>query len=245
MNLKKVTIVVPVYNEEKYLGEILKRVINSKCCGLKKEIVIVNDGSTDRSADIIRNLLKENNNRKKLYSIKLINHKQNLGKGAALKSGFKEATGQAIIIQDSDLEYHPDSYPLLLKPFMTNPVIAVYGSRTLGIKLYNNRFSSIVFYLGGRLLTTFTNILYHQDLTDQPTGYKILPKKVLPILIEKIKENDFSFEIGITATLAKNNIPIVEIPIAYTPRTISEGKKIKLKDFIKSIVVGLKYRLLS
>lgn len=240
MKYKKISIIIPVYNEQKFVQRTLDRVIRANTLGLAKEIIIINDGSTDNTPTILNIWCKRNKSRQASI-IKLIHHKKNIGKGAAVKAGMKKATGDLIIIQDSDMEYNPKDYHLLIKPFFSNKVVAVYGSRTKGITRYHNKYSSHFYYIGGMLLTWYTNILFSQNLTDQPTGYKVLSKQVYP-LIDTISENDFSFEIGITALLAKNNFRIIEVPISYKPRSIAEGKKINFLDFIKSLYIGLKYR---
>lgn len=238
---KRLSIVIPVYNEQRFVKKTLARVMDADSCGLKKEIIIVNDGSSDNTPVILKRWYKQNKSHKRVF-IKLIHHKNNMGKGAAIKTGFKSSTGDVILIQDSDFEYNPKDYPSLLKPFFLNNIQVVYGSRTKGIKKYKNKYSSPFFYVGGLILTWYINILYSQNLTDQPTGYKVISKKVLPFF-KNIIEDDFTYEIGITAKLAKNNIKIMEVPISYNPRSVEEGKKINFLDFIKSLLVGLKYRI--
>lgn len=241
MKYKKLSIVIPVYNEERFIEKTLKRVIAADCFGLEREIIIVDDGSTDKTSE----LLKKNINHTTFdnsITLKCIFMKQNRGKGAALRTGFENSTGDIIIIQDADLEYNPRDYALLLTPFLKSDIDAVYGSRTLGIKKFNNKYSGLLYYLGGKILTNYVNYLYGLNLTDQPTGYKSFKRSLLPTIIKSMSEEDFSCEIEITAALAKNNFKILEVPVSYRPRGISEGKKIKFSDFIKALVVGLKCR---
>lgn len=237
--MKKISIIIPVFNEEKYVSQILGKVLKADTLGLKKEIIIVNDGSTDNSDKIIKSYLSHKKNLRNILYIKKI---KNSGKGASLKLGFKKAKGDIILIQDSDLEYDPKDYPKLLLPFIKNRAEVVYGSRTLGIKLFGNHYSAFSFYLGGKLLTFIINILLGVKLTDQPTGYKILKCESAKYIAKKAKENDFSFEIEITAILARKKYKIIEVPIHYHARNVKEGKKIKFKDFLKSVLIALKYK---
>jgi len=241
MKLHTLTIIIPVYNEQRFIKKILHKVLYADSCGLKKEIIIVNDGSTDKTARILKKW-PTGVKPKYRYSLNILSHSKNQGKGAAVKTALSSAKGDLIIIQDSDLEYNPKDYPALIKPFLSSNISAVYGSRTKGIKKYNNKYSNPFYYLGGLILTWYMNRLYSQNLSDQPTGYKILSKNTLSIL-SNIAENDFTYEIALTAMLSKNNIKIVEVPITYQPRTKKEGKKINLKDFFKSLYIGLKYKM--
>lgn len=236
MKIHKISIIVPCFNEANYIGSTLRAILVANLGGIKKEIIVVDDGSTDASVFKIRSP-KLNNTK-----MEVIRHGKNMGKGAAIRSGFKKVTGEVVIIQDADNEYNPNQYKLLLNPFIRNNAKVVYGSRTLGIEKFGNKYSSLFFYLGGKILTWYMNILFNTNLTDQPTGYKVFRSDIIPILLKKSHQNDFSAEIEMTAALAKHHIPIVEIPIVYIPRSVAEGKKIKFTDFIKALVVGLKCR---
>lgn len=240
MKKKKLSIIVPVYNERPFIQTLLQKVIDIHLSLYTKEIIIIDDGSTDGTKEIIIQFTKDHGKKRNVKFIYL-NNKKNEGKGSAIKKGFMKASGDIIIIQDADLEYEPAQYLNLIKPFADSNIYAVYGSRTLGIKKFHNRYSSIFFYFGGRLLTLFINVFYGTKLTDQPTGYKVFRKRVIPLILKNIKEKDFSCEIEITATLAKNGYKIIEIPIRYTPRHVREGKKINIIDFWKALYVAIKY----
>jgi len=254
--MKKVSIVIPVYNEEKYIEKVIKKVIKANTLRLRKEIIIINDGSKDKTKEnIIKEILKlqKKINRKettlkiktKKFDLIIINKRKNEGKGEALRTGLKNTTGDIFIIQDADLEYDPSDYPNLLLPIIKNRADAVYGSRTKGIKKFGNKFSGLKFYLGGRTLTLIINILFGLNLTDQPTGYKLFNKTVSQKLLKESKEKDFSFEVEITAIIAKHHFRIKEVPINYSPRSVKEGKKIKFKDFIKSVFIAVKYSIIA
>lgn len=195
---------------------------------VEKEIIIIDDGSIDQTQEILNKISKSK-------KIKILKHKKNVGKGAAVKSGLKAATGNLILIQDADLEYDPNDIKKLIEPFKNKSVEVVYGSRILG----NNPTSHWTFSLGGKLLTIITNILFNADITDEATGYKVFRRKVL----DKIKLNAKGFEFcpEVTAKIAKIGIKIVEVPISYNPRPVSE-KKIKWTDGILAIYYLFKYR---
>lgn len=264
--MKTLSIIIPVYNEEKLIAKTIRRVISADSLGLEKEIIVVDDGSTDGTQNEIKSLLMRhsreggNLHNKRMdprvpfrvnkpeddrtVSIKTIFNKKNQGKGAALKAGFKRATGDILMVQDADEEYSVKDYPTLLSPFLQNGAQIVYGSRNKKREVFHNKYSYFIFYLGGLLLTWMINILYGLKLTDQPTGYKLFSKKVKHLLFKPV-ENRFSYEVALTATLAKQSIPFVEVPIHYKPRTMAEGKKINWLDFVKSVVVAVKYKLIN
>ncbi len=233
---KTLSIIIPVYNEERYIGSVLQKVLNAKIPGIHKQIIVVNDGSTDGSHAIIDTYRLAHKN------IQTITMPRNLGKGAAIRKGLEISRGDYVLIQDADLEYNPSEYWMLLQPILARATHVVYGSRTLGIKKFGNRYYNLPFYVGGQILTKFVNVLFHLTLTDQPTGYKLFSKKVKGVLLDSLRENDFSSEVEITAIVAKHGFSIKEIPISYSPRSVSEGKKINGSDFIKALVVGFKYR---
>lgn len=228
------SIIVPAYNEESSISEMLKRVCQVELINnIKKEIIIVDDGSKDSTADKCREFIEQHPATKILY------YKQvpNQGKGAALRFGIGKATGKWIIIQDADLEYDPMDYNALLAWIIENNEKVVYGSRFLN---QANKHSYLSFYLGGRLVSLVTNILYNQRLTDEPTCYKFFDAEFLKSI--PLKCNGFEFCPEVTAKVCKKGIRIHEIPIRYYPRSINEGKKINWKDGIIAIWTLVKYR---
>ena len=237
---KKLSIIVPVYNEAAFVIRSLENVVNVEIPNWKKEIIIINDGSTD---DTLR-LLREFNKKHKL--IKIISYAQNLGKGAALKKGIRVAQGEITIIQDGDLEYDPNDYFPILKKYENKNTKVVYGSRILGTKIYHNHSASRLFLLGGLTLTQLMNLMFNTKITDQPTCYKSWRSSLSQKMLKNCQSNGFEFEIEMTAYFAQAN-EIQEVPIHYYPRTVNYGKKIGLKDFFKSawyiFLCWFKYRV--
>lgn len=238
------SIIIPVYNEEKLIGKIIDKVMKADSLGLKKEIIVVDDGSGDKTVSEIKSQMSKVKSEGQKSKIIFIEKKHNEGKGAALKTGFRKATGDILMVQDADEEYSVKDYPALLSPFVKDGAQVVYGSRNKKRESFHNKYSYFIFYIGGLMLTWFINMLYGLKLTDQPTGYKLFSSKVKSLLLEP-KENRFSYEVAVTATLAKQKILFIEIPIHYKPRTLEEGKKINMMDFFKSIIVAVKYRISS
>jgi glycosyltransferase involved in cell wall biosynthesis len=226
--------VVPVYNEEKTIGKILEKLYKVDFGKIKLEVVVVNDGSSDGTLKVLNNFSKK-------YPIKKISYSENVGKGWALRIGFKETTGEVITIQDGDLEYEPSDFSKMLKKMSDSNVRVVYGSRRLNKK--NNRNSGIIFLWGGLALTWIANILYGGKLTDEPTCYKMFESKLLKSLDLKSKRFESCSEI--TAKILRKGINIYEVPIAYYPRSAIEGKKIRLKDFFENLGALLKYRAIN
>lgn len=224
--MKKLSIIIPVYNEEKTILEVLQ-VLEKVKITLKKEIIIVNDGSTDNSEKIIKKFLRKG---KKGIDYKFLS-KPNAGKGSAVKTGIKNSTGDIIIIQDADMEYNPHEYQSLIDPIINKKAKVVYGSRRLNKS--NEKYSSLSFYLGGMLVTWVTNLLYRSNLTDEPTCYKVFEGKLARSM--EIKGDKFEWEPEITAKILKKGIRIMEIPISYRPRSMEEGKKINWKDGMQAI----------
>ena len=226
----KVSILIPVFNEEKTVSRLIEKILN---INLNKEIIIINDGSTDNS---LKEIEKFNS---KLH--KIISHRKNLGKGAAIKTGKNFITGDIVIIQDADLEYDPNNYNNLIDPILQNKSEVVYGSRVLGKKRYSDAdFISNFRTFANHLLTIISNIINNQNLTDAHTCYKIFKTEVFNKL--NLNENDFSFCPEVTTKLSNLKINIIEIPIDYKGRTISEGKKIRFQDGIKALIVLIKYK---
>ena len=219
---------MPVFNEYQTIEEIVSRVI---AVGLADEIIIVDDGSTDGTRELLRELDPE---------VKLILHDRNQGKGAAVRSGIAEASCEYLIIQDADLEYDPRDYHAILKPMQEGLAEVVYGSRFLGAPRRTTMFWHMI---ANKMLTLMTNILYNSILSDMETGYKLFKREIITSIPLRAKR--FNFEPEITAKLLKRKIRIYEVPITFNPREYSEGKKIGLKDAFEAVWTLLKYRFVD
>jgi glycosyltransferase involved in cell wall biosynthesis len=224
----KLSIIIPVYNEKHTIEEVINRVRETDV-GMEKEIVIVDDGSKDGTQDVLNNL--------NFPDTKTFFHAKNQGKGAALHTGFSNAQGDIILIQDADLEYDPAEYPTLLKPILDGRADVVYGSRFLGGP---HRVLFFWHYVGNKLLTTLSNMLSNLNLSDMETCYKVIKKEVLDRITLKSKK--FGFEPEITIKLAKLKVKIYEVPISYSGRDYSEGKKIGWRDGIAAIYHILRFK---
>lgn len=233
----KLSIIMPVYNEEKTIKEIIRRVLVAPLPpGWQKEIIIIDDASTDGTTKVIKSFEDE--------KIRIITHSKNQGKGAAIRSGLKKATGDALVIQDADLEYNPGDYQKLLVPIISQKARIVYGSRlkTLKFRIWGeNKTPLPLHYLVNRWLTFLTNLLYGSKLTDMETGYKMMTKEVYRKL--DLVSDRFEMEPEITIKILKMGYRITEIPITTCPRSYGEGKKIKAQDALKALWTLLKYRL--
>jgi len=224
----KLSVVIPVYNEVGTIKEIVSRV---QAVDLEKEIIIVDDGSTDGTRELLPEITLSHENIRVLY------HDRNQGKGAALRTGFEGATGDIVIIQDADLEYDPREYPVLLAPILDGRADIVYGSRFLGGP---HRVLFFWHYLGNKFLTLLSNALTNLNLTDMETCYKVFRREVLSDI--QLKSNRFGFEPEFTAKIAKKGFRIYETSISYSGRTYAEGKKIGWKDGVKAIFAIIWFR---
>jgi glycosyltransferase involved in cell wall biosynthesis len=218
----KISIVIPAYNEASTIEETLKRVHRVP---YDKEIIVVDDGSTDGTRGILQRSALIG-----AMGIRVLLHDRNQGKGAALRTGFKAVTGDVVIIQDADLEQDPDEYPKLLEPIVNGFAEVVYGSRFQG---GTYRFTSFRQLAANRFLTSLSNAILGARLSDMETGYKIFTRKVLDGL--DIKSNRFGFEPEFTAKVVKRRFRITQVPVTYNPRTHAQGKKINWKDGVKAI----------
>lgn len=225
----KISVVMPVYNE---IGTIEKIVARVQAVSLEKEIIIVDDFSTDGTRDLLKKINQEQENVRVLY------HECNQGKGAALRTGFESATGEVVIIQDADLEYDPREYPVLLEPILDGRADVVYGSRFLGGP---HRVLFFWHYLGNKLLTLLSNALTNLNLTDMETCYKVFKREILEGM--NLKSKRFGFEPEFTVKVAKKKLRIYEVPISYSGRTYAEGKKIGWKDGLAAIFTIFWFRL--
>mgnify|MGYP001440175360 CR=1 FL=1 len=226
----KLSIIIPCYNEERTIKKLVEKVI--KFSLYEKEIIIIDDCSTDNSREIITTLAKDNS------IIKYIFFEKNVGKGGALKKGFDTAIGDIILIQDADLEYDPKDYPLLLKPFIETDADIVYGSRFLGGDFVRIHF--FWHYLANKLLTLATNIVTNLNMSDMETGYKAFKRNVIQSI--EVKEKSFGIEPEITVKLARKKFIFYEVPISYRGRSYEAGKKITLKDAFIAFYCIFKYR---
>jgi len=225
----KISVVVPVYNERNTIKEILRQIQN---VDLEKEIIVVDDYSTDGTREILKEIRGDN--------LKILFHNKNRGKGAALRTGFQEVTGDIVIIQDADLEYNPQEYFILIQPILEGKADAVYGSRFSGGP---HRVLFFWHYVGNKLLTTLSNMFTNLNLTDMETCYKAFRSSLLKNI--DIKSKRFGFEPEITAKLAKLKCRIYEVPISYSGRDYSEGKKITWKDGIAALFWIIRYNIFS
>ena len=225
MNPPKLTVVIPVYNEKNSLLEIIRRV---QAVPIEKEIILVDDFSTDGTRDVLRDLER--------HEFKVLYHEKNQGKGAALRTGFQRATGEFVIVQDADLEYDPNDYSKLLQPVLDGRADVVYGSRFSG----QRKNMTSLHTLGNLFLTGVTNLFYRTSITDMETCYKLFRRETIQGI--RIEGNRFNFEPEVTAKLLKRGLRIVEVPISYSGRSASEGKKITWRDGFSAVWTLIKYR---
>lgn len=226
----KLSVIIPCYNEQNTIHEIIRAVVASPVPD--KEIIVVDDGSTDATKDLLKSALTP-------MVDKLIFHERNMGKGAALRSGFREATGDIVIVQDADLEYNPQEFPLMIEPIVTGKADVVFGSRFMGGRPH--RVLYFWHYVGNTFLTLLSNMLTNLNLTDMETCYKAFRREIIQSI--DIEEERFGFEPEITAKVAKMGVRIYEVGISYYGRSYAEGKKINWKDGIRALFCIFKYNV--
>ncbi len=221
------SIIIPVFNEEKTIVEIYKKV---KAVNLDKQIIIIDDCSTDATSTLLKRLSDPD--------ILLLQHTHNQGKGTAIRTGLTHARGEITIIQDADLEYDPQDYHVLIQPILEKKARVVYGSRRLNKN--NKQYVGFVYYIGGISLTAITNFLYNASLTDEATCYKVFETTLLKEL--NLECQHFEFCPEVTAKLLRKKIPILEVPIHYYPRSTEQGKKIRIRDGFEAVWTLLKWK---
>jgi glycosyltransferase involved in cell wall biosynthesis len=227
--LRKLSVIVPVFNERNTLVEILRRMRAVELPdGIESEIIVVDDGSNDGTRDVLRQLGDS--------TVRVVMHDVNRGKGAAVRTGFKHATGEFILVQDADLEYDPEDWPKLLAPVLRGRARVVYGSRFTG----ERRNMLLLHWIGNRFLSLTTNVLYNTTLSDMETCYKLLERSLIEDL--NLQSNKFDIEPEITAKVLKRGVRIYEVPISYSGREFDEGKKITWRDGFSALWTLVKYR---
>jgi dolichol-phosphate mannosyltransferase len=237
--MKKLSIIIPVYNEEKTVAKLLKKLLSTKFPVKQVEYLVIDDGSTDNSKLKIQSL--------KLKKIKLLSHKKNMGKGAAVKTGLQKATGDFVVIQDADLEYDPKDIIKLLEPIKKGKAKVVYGTRLRRLPNFKRDERTVAFiiqYFGNKFLSLTTSILYFRWITDMECCYKLFPRDALNTI--QLQSKGFEFEPEITAKLLRNGHKIIEVSISTNPRGFNEGKKLRpFRDGTKALLTLLKYRFVE
>jgi len=226
---RTVSVVIPVYNEVGTIATVLERVRTAPTAGLKRDVVVVDDGSTDGTADVLRNVHQD--------GISCLFHARNRGKGAALRTGFAQATGDLVLVQDADLEYDPEDYPRLLRPLVDGKADVVFSSRFLGSEAHR-----VLYFwhaVGNRIITLLSNMFSNLNLTDIESGYKAFRREVLERV--ELEEDGFGFEPEIVAKVAALGCRVYEVGVSYAGRTYQEGKKIEWTDGLRAIWCIVKY----
>ncbi len=226
---RRLSIVIPVYNERDRVGRVIEKVLQADTMGLEKEIIIVDDGSTDGTRQVLTAYEGQE-------GVHIFYQERNQGKAAALRRGFAEVSGEIVLIQDADLEYDPENYPALLFPILADKADVVYGSRFLGGP---HRVLLFWHYVANKILTTLSNMFTNLNLSDMETGYKVFRTEVLRRL--RLRSSRFGFEPEVTAKVARLGCRIYETPISYYGRTYAEGKKIGWKDALQAVYCILRY----
>lgn len=229
--MKKLSVIIPVYNERAFIKKALGAVLKANIGKLQKEVVIVDDGSKDGTTQILKTI--------KNSKVRIFFQKKNQGKGAAIRRGLKEVTGDIVVIQDADLEYNPKEYPLMLQPILDKKADVVFGSRFLGDRPH--RVLNYWHMVGNHFLTQVSNMMTNLNLTDMETGYKMFTRKVANKL--DLRENRFGLEPEFTAKIARMKCRVYEVGISYFGRNYDQGKKINWKDGVQAVACILKYNL--
>jgi len=228
----QLSVIIPAYNEKETIELIIRRVLEVDLGDVSHEVVVVDDGSTDGTVEILKRLADDGT----ASDLSVFFHSRNLGKGAAIRTALDHIQGDVVIIQDADLEYQPEEYPVLLEPFLRYGAEAVYGTRFLGI----HRAFMFWHYLGNKVLTLLTNVLYDSMISDMEVGYKAFRAEIIKNI--PLNAKGFDFEPEITAKVLKRRVKLYEVPITYAGRDYHEGKKITWKDGVVAVWTLLKYR---
>jgi glycosyltransferase involved in cell wall biosynthesis len=238
---QKLSVIIPAYNEERTINALLERVYAARIelssrLGIELEVIVVNDGSSDSTKDIVDVYQKEHPK----FDLQIIS-KNNGGKGSAVRMGLEKARGEVIIIQDADLEYNPQEYPRIIAPIIEGRADAVYGSRFLGKPFFSRSTWAIpLHFIGNKMLSLITTILYNKTVSDMETCYKCFKRDCIQHF--NLTSNDFTIETEITAKLLKKKLRFVEVPISYKSRSFAEGKKITWRDGVRALIALIKYR---
>jgi len=227
--IRKLSVIVPIYNERNTVVEVLRRMRAVDLPdGIEREIIVVDDGSTDGTREVLRQLADS--------TVRIVLHEVNRGKGAALRTGFTHATGEYILVQDADLEYDPEDWPKLLNPVLRGRARVVYGSRFTG----ERRNMLLLHWIGNRFLSMTTNVLYNTTLSDMETCYKLIDRTLVEEM--NLQASRFDIEAEITAKILRRGVRIYEVPISYSGREFEEGKKITWRDGFSALYTLIKYR---